>query len=170
MRVIAMENKGTKNSHNDILLSLVNNQAEQMNLVEEWVTLTAPTDEVMAVLLDHAGLSRFFSAKFDEVVAANPGQVQGGEGAIRRVTTLGQQFDEQIVLAEPLRLHYRIIGEGPLRKHRGQIELTAHAQGTQLYYRIDGESANWVPTAAIAFVLRREIRQTLEKLRRHFAD
>ncbi|WP_298439926.1 SRPBCC family protein [uncultured Ferrimonas sp.] len=137
-------------------------------LVDLQLPLAAPPQQVMATLLAHTQLSRFFSAQFELVREAKVGQPRGGVGAVRQVTTMGNTFNEEVLHADDALLSYCIVGEGPLVDHLGEIRLTPTATGCQLHYRIKGRSATWVPTWLVALVLRRQIAAAMHKLQEHF--
>lgn len=122
---------------------------------------------IMKLLLAHDQLEQFFSGKFVQTKSAGHGEPQGGYGAIRKVTLHGQTFFEQIVFANQEHIRYRIIGEGPVSNHQGDIMLLSQGDDTLIEYSIVCQAPWWQPQFIVKAIISHDIRQGLNKLARY---
>ena len=129
--------------------------------------LTTP-EKLLAVLLDHAKLGRFFKAGFAVVTPANDGQIKGGQGCIRQVTIGRQQFLEEIVAASPAGICYQIIGPGPVSEHHGEISFKEQGEATLVEYKIGCNGPKWLPNFIVKYVIERDIKFALRQLAKFF--
>ena len=118
----------------------------------------ASRKQVLGELLDHANLSRFFNAKFRQVRKQNEGSITGGQGTQRQVSMLGTSFVEEILSADESGISYQIIGDWPVKQHRGTITLIA-GQGdeTLVNYQIVCQSPWFLPSALLQCLLNKDM-------------
>lgn len=126
--------------------------------------INAERQEVLKQLLDHEGLSRFFSAKFQLVCTANQGEIKGGKGALRQVDTMGVSFIEEVVKADNNGMEYRIVGSWPIQQHYGRIHLSLELDKTLLHYRIEGKGPWFIPDSLLQFFIGNDVRRAMNKL------
>ncbi|WDE01307.1 SRPBCC family protein [Thalassomonas actiniarum] len=129
--------------------------------------LTTP-EKLLAVLLDHAKLGRFFKAGVVVVNPENDGQISGGQGCIRQVTIGRQQFLEEIVAASATGICYQIIGPGPVSEHQGEIIFKKQGESTLVEYRIGCNGPKWLPDFIVKYVIERDIKFALKQLAKFF--
>ena len=129
----------------------------------------AAPDQVLATLLDHQNLHRFFNAGFTLSKPQNDGEVDGGKGSIRQITIGRFQFFEEIIKAEEDHICYRIVGKAPVSDHEGNIYLDPDGRKTRLRYLIHCRGPKWLPDFLLQFFIARDIKNALAKLARHFA-
>jgi hypothetical protein len=128
-------------------------------------TLAARIDDVFELLSDHAGYIRFRGFNGAELVREGEGD-PNGIGALRRLSTSGLTFDEEITAFErPTRMDYLIRKVNiPLRHDGGSIRLKPAGDGT----RVDWRSTFTVPIpvlgGAIAGVLAVAIKRGFVRL------
>jgi uncharacterized protein YndB with AHSA1/START domain len=99
-------------------------------------TLTAPIDEVFALLSDHAGYTRFRGFSTAELVREGA-EDRNGVGALRRLVVRPLRFEEEITAFErPTRMDYVIRKVNiPLDHDGGSITLSPAASGTRVLWR-----------------------------------
>jgi len=135
-------------------------------------TLLAPPEKVVAVLLEHVYLGRFFNAQFSQLKSHNKGEMKGGAGAVRQVKTPLATFNEQIIHASSTHICYRIMGDKPVQNHQGDIFLTPIEHegntATVLRYCIAFRPPFWMPGSFIKLLVQHDIAQALKKLTRYF--
>ena len=130
--------------------------------------VSATPAEVRKLLLDHANLGCFFSAKCELVAGQNSPELDGGVGTIRRVTMRGSNFLEQVVVADDCHIAYQIIGDGPVTEHRGDIYLARDGLATNIDYLIECKAPWWQPDWLVALVIKKDIGSGLEKIAQYF--
>lgn len=130
--------------------------------------ITAKPEAVISLLLEHGKLDRFFNASFVQTRDADEGEIAGGAGSIRKVTMRGQTFLEQIIAASERHITYKIIGDGPVSQHRGDIHAQEHQMGTVLHYTIICKAPWWQPNWLVKMVIKRDISRGLDKLAASF--
>jgi len=130
-------------------------------------TIDCPRAQVVALLLHHQQLGRFFNAKFSQTRDALPGEPLGGRGAIRQITMRGQCFFEEITHATQRKISYRIIGQGPVSNHRGDIVFSDQGEATHIDYTITCSAPWWQPNFLVGAVIKRDIANGLTKLARY---
>ncbi|WP_461537084.1 SRPBCC family protein [Spongorhabdus nitratireducens] len=139
-----------------------------MKLVDIRTVISASPAALLEELLNHEHLSRFFNARFRLLEPAEPSEPEGGKGALRQVSTRGNKFRERIVSASHQGIVYCIEGPGPLVGHQGHIQFTPRPEGTEIHYCINGESANWIPTRIVGWVISKDIKAAMKNLRRYY--
>lgn len=132
--------------------------------------VNASPHQLATLLLDHVGLERFVNAKFSIIRTANEGELPGGKGCQRQVSTLGNRFVEEIIKADSSAIHYQIVGDRPLKNHRGEIHFKAQGDGTLVHYHIVGETPFWMPSRLVQWLISRDIDNALNKIAAHFAQ
>lgn len=130
--------------------------------------INATPEQLLPVLLDHQQLNRFFNAVFEVTKASNDGEPVGGTGCLRQVSTRGNTFTEEIIAADFSGIHYRIVGDKPLKNHKGHIQFIAAGSETEIRYYIHAESAGWIPSFIIQKVLKGDISRALSRLAMFF--
>ncbi len=137
-------------------------------------TINTNIKHASQVLLCHEQLNRFFNAEFQIIKTQNHGELIGGAGTIRQVCTRGKTFKEEILKASQSHIRYAITGPGPLINHQGDIYLVNNTEkdtdNCQIKYDIVGNSANWIPEFLLKIIIKRDINQALNKLKRHFHE
>lgn len=128
-------------------------------------TINAPAEDVRNTLLDHDQLGRFFSGHFS---IKKPATDTAKAGVIREIVMRGQRFCEEIVAVTSTCIHYRIVGDKPLRNHYGSIHMIDTPTGCQLNYLITCQALWWQPSFIIKRVISRDIGLGLTKLKEHF--
>jgi len=123
-----------------------------------------PIGPLVAIMLEHDKLGRFFDAKFKQTKPALDNEPAGGCGAIRQVTMRGSSFLEEIIQANEHQISYRIIGSGPVSNHRADIYFTQQDQHTLINYSICCSAPWWQPDFLVKFVIERDIAKGLNKL------
>lgn len=129
--------------------------------------MKADIADLLPTLLEHEQLSRFFNASFDIIKPQNPQEIIGGKGCQREVSTRGNCFVEEIVKADLSGIQYKIVGQGPLKNHHGDISFEVVDGGTLIHYSITGDVVGWVPEFLFAWVLKYDISNALNKLATH---
>ncbi len=142
--------------------------------------IAAKASKIQSVLLEHEKLGRFFNAQFCLVKAENEGELSGGKGSIRQITIGKYQFKEEIVSATSHHICYRIIGEGPVSNHQGDIYLTPietremddalNKSITELYYIIVCSGPKFIPDFIVKFLIAKDIKRAMMKLAEHFNE
>jgi hypothetical protein len=147
-----------------------------MIVIDLHQSIQASPATVMALLLDHVNLSRFFDAKFSLTQTQDRDEPDGGKGTIRQVSIGRITFLEQIIKAEPGHICYQILGSAPVSEHQGNIYLTqdseiistgehgAGEQATRLHYVIRFKGPKWLPDFIVKAVIARELTRTLGKI------
>lgn len=125
--------------------------------------LTTP-QELLEVMLDHVNLTRFFKAKFAVIQSANPSEVSGGKGCVRQVTSGKSQFLEEITAASDKGISYRIVGEGPVTDHCGDIFFQNNGPSTLIQYNIKFNGPKWVPDFIVKYIVTRDMKLGLSNL------
>jgi len=125
------------------------------------------SEAVLALLLAHDQLGRFFDGRFCQTVPARAGESIGGAGAIRQVTLHGQTFLEQIISADAQHICYQIIGKGPVSEHQGVIMFNRCDEGTLIDYTISCRAPWWQPSWLVNMIITRDISRGLAKLARY---
>ena len=130
-------------------------------------TIAATPERVFAFLADHENFARLFGGSCTRVKDGE-GHVNG-LGSVRRIGPGPLSFDETIVTYEPShRLEYAITRGGPLKNHRGTLELQAVNGGTRLDYviRFDGKLplVGSVVAKALAFAWKTNAPKQLARL------
>ncbi|NMP31705.1 SRPBCC family protein [Thalassotalea sp. M1531] len=136
-----------------------------VNLVQQ---VKAEPEQLLNLLIDHENLSRFFNASFNIVRASQEGEIIGGKGTQRRVTTMGQCFIEEITKADVEGIEYHIVGSRPLKHHRGNITFSPNSQGTLMSYYIEGIAPSYLPSFLVQYLLNRDIQKTMKAIAKHF--
>jgi hypothetical protein len=98
---------------------------------------TASIEAVFDVMTDHRGLANttwlFRRSRLDREGSPTP----NGVGAIRRLTSIGTTFVEQIVEYErPTRWAYTLLSGAPIRDHLGTVELREIEAGTEVGWHL----------------------------------
>lgn len=147
------------------LVALFDNRCSLMINIHVQQKVDASPQQLLNELLDHVNLSRFFNMNFALVRQQNAGEVIGGTGAMRQVTMLGSRFVEEILFADETGIHYRIVGERPLKRHSGEISFTELAPlKTLIDYRISGVGPWFLPDALLQWIIARDIKRAMTKL------
>jgi len=128
----------------------------------------ASQQKLLEVMADHVGLTRFFKAKFSIVQEANAGEIKGGKGCIRRVSSGKNQFNEKIVSASTNGISYRITGLGPVTDHQGDIVFKNADHLTIIQYHIKFNGPKWVPDFLVKYIVTKDIKTGLIKLADYF--
>lgn len=129
--------------------------------------IDASKSQLLAELLDHVNLSRFFNAKFELVRTQKAGEITGGAGSMRQVSMLGTSFIEEIVSASDSGICYRIVGSKPLKQHAGKILFTEVTPTTTMVdYHISGTGPWFLPDSLLQFFIGRDIEKAVNKLAR----
>ncbi|MCH2056431.1 MAG: SRPBCC family protein [Thalassotalea sp.] len=123
---------------------------------------------LLETLLEHEQLSRFFNASFTVERQSDEGEIAGGKGCRRQVTTMGQTFSEEILKADLSGITYRIVGSKPIKHHLGRIVFETTGDTTLISYHIKGIAPNHLPTFLVKFLIQRDIKSALKKLAFHF--
>ncbi len=125
----------------------------------------ASRQQVLAELLDHVNLSRFFDAKFSLVRAQQNGAVAGGIGSQRQIKMLGTRFVEEILAADENGVSYKIIGDWPVKNHRGDIVLSETEHGTTVVdYQIVCLAPWFIPSALLQYLLTKDVAKAMQRL------
>ena len=136
------------------------------------ISLTQPIEasaqDVFDTLLAHEQLSRFFDATFRVKQPATDKNNVNGAGLIREVTMRGECFNEEIVAAQDGYIHYRIVGDKPVKNHYGSIQITHTMTGCIVHYLITCHALWWQPHCIVKHVITNDIRQGLTKLAEYF--
>jgi len=132
--------------------------------------IAADRQSVMQLLLEHDRLDRFFDGQFKQTKTQESGQPAGGGGAIRQVTIHRQTFFEQIISADEQHICYRIIGQGPVSNHQGDIVLLEQDGHTLLDYSIVCRAPWWQPKSLVKAIITRDIKRALSRLARHYDE
>jgi len=139
-------------------------------------TIFSIPSQIQKVLLTHENLGRFFNAEFSIVKTGNEGEISGGKGCVRQVTIGKHQFKEEIISATDNHICYRIIGDGPVSNHQGDIYLKPinindlSKDATELYYVIVCSGPKFVPDFIVKFLIAKDIKQALKKLAEYFNE
>jgi len=128
----------------------------------------ATQQRLLEVMADHVGLERFFKAKFSIVQQANAGEIKGGKGCIRRVSSGKSQFNEEIIAASSNGISYRIIGLGPVTDHQGDIVFKNDDHLTIIQYHIKFNGPKWVPDFLVKYIVTKDMTIGLIKLADYF--
>ncbi|REL30906.1 SRPBCC family protein [Thalassotalea euphylliae] len=125
----------------------------------------ASRQQVLAELLDHVNLSRFFDAKFSLVRAQQNGAVVGGIGSQRQIKMLGTRFVEEILAADENGVSYKIVGDWPVKNHRGDIVLSETKHGTTVVdYQIVCQAPWFIPSALLQYLLTKDVAKAMQRL------
>lgn len=130
--------------------------------------IKATPEQLLCVLLDHEQLNRFFNAAFVVTRVSNEGEPAGGRGCLRQVTTRGNTFIEEIIAADLSGIQYRIVGDKPLKNHKGHIQLITANDETEIRYHIYAERSGWIPNFIIQKVLQDDISRAMKSLAAFF--
>jgi len=105
-------------------------------LVTAQVRINAPLEEVWAALNDHPAYSQWTG--FDTVRVSRAGAPDAaGVGLERQMSAMLGAVVEQVVGIEPLRqIRYRVIDGAPFKYHRGEINLSAAGEQTEVHWQI----------------------------------
>lgn len=114
-------------------------------------------------LTDCALLSEIFATKIVK-------QEQNGQCQRRLVHMRGHEFIEEIIQLSETKLVYQIVGEGPVKNHRGQIEYITYKGGHYLQYQIHGQSNTWVPTWLLRIVMYCDFTLASKRLRAYLSE
>ncbi|WP_147301914.1 SRPBCC family protein [Thalassotalea euphylliae] len=139
----------------------------QSNMVKVSVQqqVQASRQQVLAELLDHVNLSRFFDAKFSLVRAQQAGAVTGGIGSQRQIKMLGTRFVEEILAADENGVSYKIVGDWPVKNHRGDIALSETEHGTTVVdYQIVCQAPWFIPSALLQYLLTKDVAKAMQRL------
>ena len=127
--------------------------------------IQASPQQVLGELLDHVNLSRFFDAKFRLVRAQQKEAIAGGTGCQRLVTMLGTSFVEEILAADENGVCYQIVGDWPVKNHRGYIGLSAAENGATLVgYQIVCQAPWFMPSTLLQYLLTKGVAKAMHKL------
>ncbi|WP_299082225.1 SRPBCC family protein [uncultured Paraglaciecola sp.] len=139
-----------------------------MILIKIEQKVAATSIQVRDTLLDHEQLNRFFNAEFLLVQAEDQGEIQGGKGAIRQVSMLGNRFQERIISANEQHISYQIIGNKPVANHQGDIYLSEDTSSpqpiTHIQYHISCTAPWWQPNFLVKHFITKDISQALNKI------
>jgi len=130
--------------------------------------MSSTPQELLAVMLDHVNLSRFFNAEFSVIKAENTAEAFGGKGCIRQVSSGKQIFKEEITAASDNGFSYQIIGSGPVTEHRGNVVFIHKGPTTEVQYNIEFNGPKWIPDFLVKFIVTRDMKQALKKLANFF--
>ena len=136
-------------------------------------TVVATPEKLCTLLLLHADLGRFFNAQFSVLTPQDSGEISGGKGTIRQVKMQGTTFKEQIITANNSHISYRILGDKPVKQHRGDIYFMVNineSSKTDISYHICCIAPVWLPDFILAFFIKRDISQALKKIARYFEE
>jgi len=125
-------------------------------------------DDVFNTLLEHETLTRFFDATFRVVHPSSDSTNANGAGVVREICMRGETFCEQIVTAKDGYIEYQILGNKPLKKHKGMIDIKANQQGCLVNYVIECESLWWQPSFIVKRIISHDINVGLTKLAEYF--
>jgi len=134
--------------------------------VEQEVLTTQ--QDLLDILADHEGLARFFKAEFSIVRESNAGEMKGGKGCIRRVSSGKNQFNEEITAASKKGISYKIVGAGPVTDHRGDIVFNNKGRSTLIHYHISFNGPKWVPDFLVKTIVTKDMKKGLLKLADYF--
>jgi hypothetical protein len=112
-------------------------------------TSTASIETVFDVMTDHRGLANttwlFRRSTLDREGSPAP----NGVGAIRRLTSIGTTFVEEIVEYErPTGWAYTLLSGAPMRHHLGTVELREAEVGTEVRWHLS--AALTIPGVGLA--------------------
>ena len=130
--------------------------------------VSATSQQLLALLTDHENLDRFINAKF-KIVKQGDGELVGGIGCQRQISTLGQCFIEEITQADESGIHYHIVGDKPLKNHQGTIDFKPADNGVLIDYKIVGEPPFYQPKFIVKWLIERDIRRGMVKIAKHFS-
>jgi hypothetical protein len=123
--------------------------------------LSAP--ELFAALADHERLSRVFGVPVRRI-RDGAGDVNG-VGSVRAMGVGPLRLEETVTAVVPDReIEYRITrGGGPVKNHRGRVEVTKAGAGSRVSWTIEYDSLPGVGRA-VELVLRRALGRGLKRL------
>lgn len=136
--------------------------------------ISATPQQLLSTLTEHEQLSRFFNGQHVVIKESDPGQIAGGKGCRRQVTTLGQTFVEEITEADLSGIKYHIVGSTPLKHHKGIIkfEVVQNQNNDQdrtiVHYYIEGIAPNHLPEFLVQLAIKRNINIALRKIEKYF--
>ncbi|CBL46881.1 Conserved hypothetical protein [gamma proteobacterium HdN1] len=130
-------------------------------------TFNAPRKQIFGILSDHEKLGDVLGAKITRIRNGDDGNVNG-KGSVRKLSLApGLAIEETITTCTPDSLiEYTISKGSPLKNHKGTLEFSDVAGGTQLRYRIVFDTKYPIPFlgAGIRFGLEKAIGFGLGKL------
>ncbi|HEA18008.1 MAG TPA: SRPBCC family protein [Pseudoalteromonas prydzensis] len=126
--------------------------------ISQTQTLQCSAELVVATLLDHEHLDRFFNASF-ATLPAHTGIWR------RQVKMLGYQFIEHVEHTEQYSIEYYIAGQSPVKNHHAKIHLTPLKSGCQLVYVINCDAKFWQPTWLLKALITQDLQRALIKLK-----
>lgn len=126
--------------------------------ISQTQTLQCSAELVVATLLEHEQLNRFFNASF-AMLPAHTGIWR------RQVTMLGHQFIEHVKHNEQYSIEYHIVGPSPVKNHHAKIQLTPLKAGCQLTYVINCDAKFWQPSWLLKALITQDLKRALIKLK-----
>ncbi|WP_435275019.1 SRPBCC family protein [Psychrobium sp. nBUS_13] len=127
-------------------------------------SINASADDVHSALLDHEQLGRFFNGSFS---VKQPATCSTGVGLIREITMRGEKFCEEVIAVTQRCIHYRIIGNKPVRNHYGSIHIIDSNDGCKINYLITCQALWWQPSFIVKKIINQDMSQGLTKLAEH---
>jgi len=124
--------------------------------------------EVFNTLLEHDLLARFFDGTFRVIQPSSDPDNVNGAGTIREICMRGETFREQITAAKEGYIEYCILGDKPLKNHKGMIDIKSNSQGCLINYVIECEALWWQPSFIVKRIISRDINVGLIKLAEYF--
>lgn len=125
-------------------------------------------NDVFNTLLEHEQLSRFFSGTFRVVHPSKDTSNSNGVGAVREICMRGETFCEEITAAKDGCIEYRILGNKPIKNHRGMIDIKPNQLGCLVNYVIECEAQWWQPSFIVKRIITHDISVGLTKLTEYF--
>ncbi len=137
-----------------------------MRQIELEGTVAAPRPAVWNVYTDHVGWAAW--AGVQEVVLRQRGDPPpNGLGAIRVLRSRGIAVEEEITgFDPPKRLAYRLVGGLPIRNHEGEVRFDVCDSGTRITWRVRFEPLLPFTGAILTRLIRRSLRNVLDRLAR----
>lgn len=127
--------------------------------------INASADDVHSALLDHEQLGRFFNGSF---TVKQPATCSTGVGLIREITMRGEKFCEEVTAVTQCCIHYRIIGNKPVKNHYGSIHIIDSSHGCNINYLITCQAQWWQPSFVVKKIINHDMSHGLTKLAEYF--
>ncbi len=100
-------------------------------------TSTAPVEKVFDAMTDHRALADYIWLFRRSTLDREGTPAPNGVGAVRRLTSYGTTFVEEVVGYErPDRWSYTVLSGAPVRDHLGTIELHPIDAGTEVTWTV----------------------------------
>lgn len=126
--------------------------------------LNTNPETLLEILLDHDNLGEYFDAKFRILKPADAGAITGGQGCHREVRTFGITFIEKITSANSSGINYEIVGNFPMKNHKGSILFESREAQTWVTYEIMCEPLWYTPNIVIKYILDSHILTAFKRL------